>query len=207
MNVSDYLPSFSAEQWAGLSAYASAASAVGTFVQALIAFFGLWFVGRQIRDARRASDVQNLFAFYKSITDAEQSFLNAKDADDKDRTFYELANLLETHAMALRGRIYTGVTKEAVELKLIDSCAFIQMSEFWYKRLEEGRSTQSSFIDLFIFINKKRRRIAKVKRLLQPSEAPETSGVDTAQQDALCDTGQEVPSISEAAPAKDPVAQ
>lgn len=207
MNVPDYIPAFTPDQWAGLSAYASAASAFGTFAQALIAFFGLWFVGRQIRDARRASDVQNLFAFYKSITDAELSFLNAKDPDDKDRTFYELANLLETHAMALRGSIYTGVTKEAVELKLIDACAFIQVSEFWYKRLEEGRTTNSAFKDLFGFIKKKRRKIAKVTRLLKASVNPETPDVVLEQQDTHCEAVEEGPPTGETAPAKITVPQ
>lgn len=187
MNVIDYLPIYTAEQWAGISASIAVVAAVGTFLQVIIAWLGLAYIGRQIRDARRSSDVQNLFAFYKAITDAEQSLLNAFDDNDRDRAFYELTNLLEAHAMALRGRIYTGVTREAVELKLIDACALIQMSEFWSSKLDAGRSTPSAFKDLFRFMKRHRRKIEKVKRLSQSSEPPSNAPEATLESSRSCE--------------------
>ncbi|MGX9981625.1 hypothetical protein [Methylobacterium fujisawaense] len=167
MTFADHIADITNDQWTAVSAIASSASAFGTAAQALIAIFAAIFVGLQIRDARKSSDTQNLFAFYKMMTDAEQAFVTAGEGDEKEGRFCDLVNLLEVQAMALRGRIFIGVTKEAVTLKLIDACALIEMFEPWSGRLRSVAVTESSLKDLQRFIRKNRRKIDRVKSHLR----------------------------------------
>lgn len=163
-----------------------ALSGIGQVASAVVSLVGLPLIFWQIRQASKASDVQNLNSFYASITASEHAFLKADNVDDKDRTFYELANLLELQAMALHGGLYPDVTRKLVTQKLADSCAFIQLSEVWFERLRGGQSTPDAFTDLFRFMRKNRRKIEKIKAAQQrttpaaPSEPEDNQASATA---------------------------
>lgn len=140
-----------------------AMSAIGQAASSLIALVGIPMIYWQIRQSSKAADVENLNSFYSSITACEHAFLKADTQDDKERSFYELANLLELQAMALRGKLYPKVTRKLVTLKLSDTCALIQLSDIWFERLKGGQTTPDAFTELFGFMHKNRKKIAKIK--------------------------------------------
>ena len=146
-----------AEQWVALSA-------IGQVASAIVAFFGLGFIGVQIRAARRTSDLQSLQEFLRSATEGERALLLARDGEEKERAFFEFANFLELQAAALHGRLFPKVTRAVVREKLRDSVAVIEQAEPWMEKLRQGRSSSTAFEHLLRFANRQRASIDAVKR-------------------------------------------
>lgn len=160
-----------------------ALSAIGQVASAIVSAVGLWFIYGQVKGANKASDVQSLNSFYAAMTACEHAFIEASNEDDKNRTFYELVNLLELQAMSLHGGLYPAVTRKLVTQKLADSCALIELSEIWFARLKVAQSTPDAFTDLFKFMRKNRRKIDKIKATQQrtaPLQSAEPQEAETA---------------------------
>jgi len=66
-------------------------AAVGQAIAAVAAVFGLWFVGCQIRYARKTADLQALQQFLKGVTEREDRLLNP-DPNGRKQAFYEFLN-------------------------------------------------------------------------------------------------------------------
>ncbi len=155
MNAWDLLTK---EQW-------EIVSAIGTAAAAVIAALGLGFVGLQIREARKSSDIQALSEFLRGATEREEALLVAQDDAARKRAFLEFANFLEVQAAALNGNLYPRVTREIVREKLWDSLAVIESAEPWFDELMAAKSSPTTFKHLLRFRKKERRRIDKVKAL------------------------------------------
>lgn len=161
------------EQWAALSS-------LGTAASSLIAFFGLFFIGLQIRAARRTADLQALQEFLRSTTERETALYNAPDENRRESAFFEFANFLELQAAALRGGLFSRVTRNIVREKIRDSLAFIELTDPWMHKLHEARSSPTAFEHLFHFMKRERRRIDAVKEAYQLRNCPEVQHRDAS---------------------------
>ena len=74
------------------------ALAIGQCVAAAAAILGLAFIGWQVREARKASDIQSLQAFLRDAKEHEHALLKAESPETKDQAFIEFLNFLETYA-------------------------------------------------------------------------------------------------------------
>lgn len=123
----------------------SAISALGTIAQAATALVGLLFVGTQIRQARKTSDLQSLQEFLRVTKDHEHALINSGSDEDREKAFYEFVNFLEIQAAALRGGLFSSVTHKIVREKIRDSVAVIEDIEPWMAKLEAAISSETTF--------------------------------------------------------------
>ncbi|WP_438346794.1 hypothetical protein [Methylorubrum populi] len=142
----------------------SAISALGTVAQAVTALVGLLFVGTQIRQARKTGDLQSLQDFLRAAKDHEHALINSGSDEDREKAFYEFVNFLEIQAAALRGGLFSSVTRRIVREKIRDSVAVIEDIEPWMAKLESAISSETTFEHLRRFCKRERRYIDRVKR-------------------------------------------
>jgi hypothetical protein len=135
-------------------------AAAGQAVAAVASVAALFFVGFQIRMARKTADLQALQEFLRSTADHERRLLDAKEGEI-DRAFFELLNFLETNAAALNGGLYHRVSGRMVSEKLRDSVALIQGAH-WHAKFEQAITTDTTLCELAIFMKRNRRAIARV---------------------------------------------
>ncbi len=141
----------------------SAISALGTVAQAVTALVGLLFVGTQIRQARKTGDLQSLQEFLHAAKDHEHALINSGSDEDREKAFYEFVNFLETQAAALRGGLFSSVTRRIVREKIRDSVAVIEVIEPWMAKLDAAISSETTFEHLRDFCRRERRHIDRVK--------------------------------------------
>lgn len=142
----------------------SAISAIGTIAQAATALVGLLFVGTQIRQARKTGDLQSLQEFLRATKAHEHALINSIIDEDREKAFYEFMNFLEIQAAALRGKLFSSVTRKIVREKIRDSVAVIEDIEPWMAKLEAAISSETTFEHLRAFCKRERRHIDRVKR-------------------------------------------
>lgn len=138
------------------------ASAIGQCVGAAAAILGLGFIGWQVREARKTSDIQSLQAFLRDTKEHEHALLEAKTADAKDQAFIEFLNFLEAYAAAINGGLFSKITRDIVREKLIDSIAVITESEAWHAKLVEAVTSETTFQCLRQFAGKEKVAIKAV---------------------------------------------
>ena len=76
------------------------ASAIGQCVAAVAAVVGLGFIGWQVRQARKGSDLQSLQTFLRDAKEHEHALLRATTAEEKDQAFIEFVNIPPPKAVA-----------------------------------------------------------------------------------------------------------
>ncbi|MGJ0507169.1 MAG: hypothetical protein ACR652_08535 [Methylocystis sp.] len=138
------------------------ASAIGQCVGAAAAVLGLGFIGWQVKEARKTSDIQSLQAFLRDTKEHEHALLEAKTVEAKDQSFIELLNFLEAYAAAINGGLFPKITRDIVREKLIDSIAVITESDAWHVKLAEAVTSESTFQCLRQFMRKEKAAINAV---------------------------------------------
>ncbi len=104
----------------------SIVAAIGQAASAVIAAITLPMIFWQVREARKAADLQSLETFFANTLERESAFLRAATQDDKLQAFAEYLNFLECQAAALNGGILPKVSRELVRDKVIDALALLK---------------------------------------------------------------------------------
>ena len=120
-------------------------------VGAMAAVLGLRFIGNQVREGRRASDLQTLQAFLKDTREHERAFTLAGSNEEKKQAFIEFLNFLETYAAVLNSDLPPEVSKGIIGEKLRDSLAVIQNAEDWHEELQNAITSDTTFKELMSF--------------------------------------------------------
>jgi len=120
---------------------------------------GLGFIGWQVNEARKASNVNSLLAFLQDVKEHEHALLRGETEEEKDQAFIEFLNFLEAYAAAINGRLFPKVTHKLVREKLIDCIAVITEAKAWYPKLEEAVTSPTTFQCLTQFTSKERTAI------------------------------------------------
>jgi hypothetical protein len=148
------------------------AAAVGQLTAAIVAAFGLLFVGRQIREARKTADLQALQEFYKGATEREDKLLNT-ESDKKKQAFFEYLNFLEVTAAADNNGLFHKATRSIVIDKICTSIAEIQEARCWHDQFCEAVRSSTTFVELGNFMKRNREAINdRVAELQKAAETP-----------------------------------
>lgn len=171
---------------------ADAWSAIGQVASAVIAAIGLPFIWYQLRQGRKANDLQNLHSFLNDTAARDQALhaikkskreldhhLNLtstpvsspnRDVDFKKNeieltiglTLKSLANLAEIEATALRGGLYPPRSRRVVRAWVIDFCVTLELLKRWDTWLEQEKFSNDDFKELKLF-RKKHRKIIETR--------------------------------------------
>lgn len=132
----------------------------------IFAAFGLIFVGRQIRDARKTADLHALQEFLRAVTEREDR-LNADSNEKKLQAFNEFLNFLEVNAAADNNDLFPKTTRLIVVDKLCTSIAVIQEAPDWHRLFCEAVTCSTTFVELHKFMKCNRkainRRVAELR--------------------------------------------
>lgn len=138
-------------------------AAIGQAASAGIAAITLPLIFWQVREARKAADLQSLETFFANTLERESAFVRATNQDEKLQAFTEYLNFLECQAAALNGGILPKVSRELVRDKVVDSLALIEAQKAWHTELEKAILTPNTFTNLTKFIRRHRKAINHAK--------------------------------------------
>ena len=116
---------------------------------------GFVFVGYQIREARKGSELTALLTFFKNVTDAEDR-MQRSAIENKQQVYFEFLNLLETYAAACNSNLLSGKAEDMVVDKLCSSVAVIQDTEELHGAFTIAVTDSSTFEELVKFIKSHR---------------------------------------------------
>lgn len=91
-----------------------------------------------------------------------------RDAENKRHAFVEFMNFLEVYAAASNERLITGVAREFVNDKLIDSIVLLQQSKSWHQEVATSVNSEVVYKHLLTFARRHRRLIATRDQALKP---------------------------------------
>ncbi|MGI8569391.1 MAG: hypothetical protein ACR2KT_10140 [Methylocella sp.] len=134
-------------------------AAVGQAIAAIAAVVGLWFVGCQIRYARKTADLQAMQEFFSCITEREDRLINADSNDKKRQAFNELLNFLEVSAAADNNELFPKATRSIVIDKPCTSIAEIQEAPAWHNQICDAVRSSTTFVELGKFMKRNRKAI------------------------------------------------
>jgi|GEM_PF-4265352 len=153
-------------------------AAIGQVIAAGAAAFGLIFVGRQIRDARKTADLHALQEFLRGVTEREDRVLTADSNEKKRQAFNEFLNFLEVNAAADNKDLYPKTTSSIVVDKLCTSIAEIQEAPAWHDQICEAVRSSTTFVELGKFMKRNRTAInVRVAELRSKAAVSTTSPV------------------------------
>lgn len=119
----------------------------------------LFFVGVQIRIARRTADLQALQEFVKSAAEREACLLNADTDAKRQQAFFEFLNFLEMNAAAVNGALFHEMIRTIAIDKLCTSIAVIQVNSAWHDKLNDAITASTTFEELTKFMRRERKTI------------------------------------------------
>jgi hypothetical protein len=135
------------------------AAAAGQVVAAAAAITTLFFVGVQIRIARKTADLQALQEFVKSAAEREACLLSADTDAKKQQAFFEFLNFLEMNAAAVNGDLFHGKSRTIAVDKLCTSIAVIQEHSAWRDKFNHAITASTTFEELAKFMRCQRKVI------------------------------------------------
>lgn len=138
-------------------------SAIAESVAAGAAVLALWFIGSQIKQARKTSDLLTLQAFLKDAKEHENALITAKSDEEKNQAFIELLNFLEVYAAALNNKLVPKVSKDFVHQKIRDSIVLIQSAPEWHPLLQGAITSLETFDALSKFMKDNKSEIGKLQ--------------------------------------------
>jgi len=127
-------------------------SVVAQSVAALAAVAALAFIGWQIKQARKTSDLLTLQAFLKDVKDHESALLAASSDDEMEQAFIEILNFLEVYATAINRELIPKVSKVFIRQTLRNSLANIQNAPEWHDKMVEAITSPDTFENLVQFL-------------------------------------------------------
>lgn len=142
------------------------ATAIGEILAGGSAVIGLFFVGAQVRAAKRSTDFQILQAFNRGVAEREDAFLNAPNQNRKNQAFIELLNFLEVHAAAYNEKLLPPTSRNIIGDCLANSVAAIQLAPEWANKVGDSVRTASTFEELARFIRGEKRRIESTAQMM-----------------------------------------
>jgi ATP-dependent DNA ligase len=113
------------------------------------------FAAYQVWLGRRTAVLQALQEFFKTISERERAFASAS-SEQRENAFVDFLNALELYAAAYIKRLVTGVSRELVKDKLIDSLVLIEGAPHWHEKIEDAVTSQPTFKYLKRFVTKHR---------------------------------------------------
>jgi hypothetical protein len=123
---------------------------LGEFIGGIGSAAGLLFVGYQIRQSRKDSELKSLLDFLEQMTRAEDR-LQHPNSEDKEQAYFEFLNLLETYAAIINSGLVFGKSNEMIVDKLCSSVAEIQSIEELHKLFETAVTSSNTFEELVKF--------------------------------------------------------
>lgn len=142
-------------------------SVTAYWIQALAALFGLCFIGWQVQQARKTSDLGTLQAFLKEVAGHERDILRSETAAQQEESFVAFLNFLEVYAAAFNDGLLAKSSKKVIRLKLISALATIQSLPDWHPKLEDAISSPDTFEEVGKFFKKNKKAISDLSRAMQ----------------------------------------
>ena len=143
-----------------VAAIAAVVAAIAAVVAAIAAVLGLRFIGLQIKEARKSSDLLILQALLKDSKEHENALLAANSDDEKNQAFIELLNFLEIYAEAINNGLVPEVSCNFVSQKLRDSLVFIQNAPIFHDKLKNAITSPETFEALRKFMEDNKSEIS-----------------------------------------------
>jgi deoxyhypusine synthase len=127
----------------------SSAAAIGLFVTA-------W----QFWRSRKTTTLQNLQDFFKSVIEREAALAQATDDPRRRHAFNEYIDFLEVYSAAVMGGLFTGIAKELVCDKLIDSIVTLERAPQWHDVIDTSVTSVITYKYIVAFMAKHRKVLA-----------------------------------------------
>lgn len=123
--------------------------ALGSVASAAAAALGLCFVGWQIREARKVSDLNSLVEFNRGIELKETALLTtvraASDESLVDEAYIALLNFLEVYAAAHNRHLLVNASRDFVKDKLLDAAVLIDSDPKCRDKHAAAKLTEATF--------------------------------------------------------------
>ena len=135
------------------------AAAAGQIVAAVAAVIGLFFVGFQVKVARKTADLQALQEFVRSAMEREACLINADAEQKKQQAFFEFLNFMEMNAAAINGDLFHNKTRSLAVEKLCTSIVVIQANPAFHDHFCQAVTNSTTFDELGKFMKRERKTI------------------------------------------------
>jgi hypothetical protein len=133
---------------------------VGTFAAAI----GLFINAGQFWRNRKATTLQHLQDFLKTMTEREEALAVAKgDGAKQIHAFVEYLNFLEIYSAALNTKLFIGAAREIVRDKMLDSIVLIDSMPHWHDEIEKSITSGVTYKHIARFMKRERRTLAARK--------------------------------------------
>jgi hypothetical protein len=123
-------------------------AAIAQVVATIISGCGLFFVGYQIRLAKRGADLQAMQEFLKSATEREERLCEAETDEKKRHAFNEFMNFLEIYAAAANKNLLPNTARNIVVDKLCTSIAVLHGEPAWLDQIGAAIKNSTTFIEV-----------------------------------------------------------
>ncbi|MDH2406811.1 hypothetical protein QCM77_44330 [Bradyrhizobium sp. SSUT18] len=121
------------------------------------AAIGLLLSSWQFWRSRKATTLQHIQDFLKSMNEREAALADSQDDPAKQRhAFVEYLNFLEVYAAAVNGRLFVGVARELVCEKIVDSLVVLDAAPDWHQQIESSISSGSTYSHIRKFMSRYR---------------------------------------------------
>jgi hypothetical protein len=147
-----------------------AVAATASAISAFLSFCALLVTGRIAAKQSKVLEFSNAIDLVKQLGEAER---RVKLADDKDKesTFRDLLNLLETLSMLyLRNRI-TKAARNYTEKYLIEAIAWIEVDHTMLEMIERSFTGMDTFADLAKFRRRHRKEVDTLVQFYQSDQS------------------------------------
>jgi hypothetical protein len=138
-----------------------AVAATASAISAFLSFCTLLVTGRIAAKQGKVLEFNNAIDLVKQLGEAERR-VKAADDKDKESTFRDLLNLLETLAMLYLKRRITKATRDYTKKYLIEAIAWIEVDDTMRTLIERSLTGMDTFADLAQFRNWHRKEIHRL---------------------------------------------
>jgi hypothetical protein len=147
-----------------------AVAATASAISAFLSFCALLVTCRIAAKQGKVLEFNNAIDLVKQLGEAERR-VKAADDKDKESTFRDLLNLLETLAMLyLKGRI-TKAARDYTKKYLIEAMAWIEVDDTMRMLIERSFTGMDTFADLAQFRNRHRKEIDRLVQFYHSERA------------------------------------
>jgi hypothetical protein len=148
--------------------------ALGSVGSTVVAGVGLYFVGWQIREARKASDLESLVEFYRAVELRETNFSSAvrnetSDGESVDEAYHSLLNLLEVYAGAHNMGLLLKASRDFVRDKLLDAAVLIESNPRWRDKRAAAILSDATFSEWDRFLVRHKNELTIHRKQLSKS--------------------------------------
>lgn len=135
-----------------------AVAATASAVSAFLSFCALLVTGRIAAKQGKVIEFNNAIDLVKQLGEAERRVKAAND-EDKESTFRDLLNLLETLAMLYLKTRITKAARDYTKKYLVEAIAWIEVDDAMRAMIEQSFTGMDTFADLAQFRKRHRKEI------------------------------------------------